>query len=296
MSRVNTISRKTSISLNALFIIYSLICVIPFILIIMVSFTNETSLVINGYSFFPKEFSLDAYKYLWTSGGSIIKAYGVTIFSTVVGTASSVLVIAMFAYPLSRKDFKFKKSFTIFVFLTMIFNGGLVPTYYVYANVLGLKNNLLIYILPHLMSAWYVIIMRTFFTSSVPESLIESARIDGAGEFRTFFKIVMPLALPGLVTVALFNSVTIWNDYMTPMLYITKNILYNLQYAMYSALLSAQYLAENASQMNSAESASLPVETVRMAMCIIAIGPIVLLYPFLQKYFIKGLTVGSVKG
>lgn len=296
LSRVNGISRKASIALNTMFITYSLICIIPFVLVIAVSFTDEKSLLINGYSFFPKKLSLHAYEYLYTTGAAIIRAYGITIFNTIVGTIGSVLVISLFAYPLSRKDFKYKKLFSIFVFITMIFNGGLVPWYFVYSNVLHLKNNLLIYILPHLMSVWYVMIMRTFFSTSVPDSLIESARIDGAGEFRTFFKIVLPISLPGLATVALFNSVTIWNDYWIPLVFITQSKLYNLQYSMYSALLSAQYLAENSDKIAGIDISSVPVETVRMAMCIVAIGPIALVYPFFQKYFVKGLTVGAVKG
>ena len=297
LSRVSTVSKKADFALNFMFVLYSLICIIPFILIVMVSVTEESSLVINGYSFFPKIFSLNAYKYLFRSGGLLLQAYGITIFNTVVGTALSVMVISMFAYPLSRRDFKYRSFFSMFVFITMIFSGGLVPWYYVYSTVLHLKNNILVYILPNLMSAWYVIIMKTFFATTIPESLLEAARIDGAGEFKTFFKIVLPLSLPGLATIALFNSVTIWNDYWVPLVFITKPSLYNLQYSMYIALLNVQYLQENVGRMvGTGVTAQLPVETIRMAMCIIGIGPIILAYPLLQKYFIKGLTLGGVKG
>lgn len=296
MLRINTLSKKASYALNIMFIIYSLVCIIPFLLVLAVSFTDEGSLISNGYKFIPKKISFYAYEYIFKGADALIRAYGITIFSTVVGTVLSLLVISMFAYPLSRKDFKYKKVFAMFVFITMIFNGGLVPWYMTYSKLLHLNNSIFIYIIPNLMSAWYVIIMRTFFVTSIPDAVIESAKIDGAGEFRIFFSIVLKLALPGLATVALFTSVALWNDYWTPLVFIAKDKLYNLQYSMYITMNNAQYLAEHAGDLARGKTASVPLESARMAMCIVAIGPIVAAYPFFQKYFVKGLTVGAVKG
>lgn len=295
MDRLNRINNKASIILHTLFIICTICCIAPFILILSVSLTDETALVTYGYKILPIDFSLYAYEYILKSGESLLRSYGITIFSTVVGTVSALFTIALFAYPLSRKDFKYGKAFSLFVFFTMIFNGGLVPWYYMYSSVFHLKNTLLIYIIPHLMSAWYVIIMKTFFSTTIPDSIIESAKIDGANEFRTFFSIVLPLAKPGLATVALFLSVTIWNDYWIPLVFITKSDLFNVQYAMYSVLQNAQYLAQNVDKIQNASLDSIPLESIRMAMGIIGIGPIILAYPFFQKYFIKGLTVGAIK-
>lgn len=296
---LNDISAKSNVILNFVFIILSIICVAPFFLILGVSLTAEASIMEFGYNFIPKTFDLSSYEFLLKDADYIIRSYGITIFVTVVGTLLSVSVIALFAYPLSRKDFKYRKQFSFFVFFTMIFNGGLIPWYIVYSVVLGMKDNIFVYIVPYLMNAWYVILMRTFFNSSVPESVLESAKLDGAGELRIFFSIVLKLSLPGLATVALFSSINYWNDWWLALIFITDQKLFNLQYSMYTALTSAQYMAENASKMGANASAvfgKTPVETARMAMCIIAIGPILFIYPYFQKYFIKGLTVGAVKG
>jgi putative aldouronate transport system permease protein len=216
-----------------------------------------------------------------------------------LGTALSLLVIALYAYPISRKDFKYRNQFTFFVFFTMIFGGGLVPWYMVCVQLLHLKNTIWAMIFPALMNGWYVLIMRTFFATSIPDSIIESAKIDGAGEWRTFFQIVLPLSLPGLATVALFNTLAFWNDWYLPLMFITKANLYNLQYTMYKMLANIQFLIQSSSAMSGRASEmlkNLPSETSRMAMCILAVGPIIFAYPFFQKYFVKGLTVGAVKG
>lgn len=294
MKALNGINKKTSILLNILFILCTIVCVAPLILILSISLTDETSLMINGYNFIPKKISFYAYEYIMKSADSLLRSYGITIFSTVVGTVSAMLIIAMFAYPLSRKDFKYRNGFSMFVFFTMIFNGGIVPWYYMYSSVFQMKNTLWIYIIPHLMNAWYVIIMKTFFSTTIPDSIIESAKIDGASEFKIFFSIVMPLAKPGLATVALFLCVTIWNDYWIPLVFITKSQFYNIQYSMYAVLQNAQYLAQNVDKIQSTIT-SVPIESIRMAMGIVGIGPIVFAYPLFQNYFVKGLTVGAVK-
>lgn len=296
---IGQISNPANIALNTMFIVYSLICIVPFLLVVSISFTDESTIQLEGYKLFPSKISLYAYNYVLSGAKALIRSYGISIFVTIAGTLASVLITALFAYPLSRKDFKYRKFFSFFVFFTMIFSGGLVPWYMVYTQILGLKNNLFIYIVPSLMNAWYVIILRTFFATSIPESIIEAAKIDGAGESRIFFTIVLRLSLPGLATIGLFSSIGYWNDWYIPLVFITKQQLYNLQYSMYVVLLNAQYLSENASKIVAAGATgtgAIPIETARMALCIISVGPIIFAYPFFQKYFIKGLTVGAVKG
>jgi len=283
---------------NLMFIIYSIACIIPLLLVIGVSFTDEKTITTDGYNFIPKVFSLESYKWVFKSGDAIVRAYGLSIGITIVGTLCSVAIIAMFAYVISRKDFKYRNIFAFIVFFTMILNGGLVPWYMVYTNFLHINNTLLAYIIPNLANAWYVMIMRTFYQTNVPDSIIESSKIDGAGEFRTFIQIVLPLAKAGLATIALFQTLAFWNDWYLPLMLIDNSKLYNLQYILYKTLNAIQYLAQasNITGGSAAILAKLPSETARMAMCVLAIGPIILAYPFFQKYFVKGLTVGAVKG
>jgi putative aldouronate transport system permease protein len=240
-----------------------------------------------------------SYNFVFFHSDQVIRAYVLTILVTAVGSVSSLLVIALLAYPLSRRDFKFRKFFTFFVFFTMLFSGGFVPWYIVCVQLLHLRDTILALILPYLVNAWYVIIMKTFYTLTIPESILESARIDGAGEFKTFFTIVIPLAVPALATIGLFRILTYWNDWWLPLTLINNEKLYNLQYLMYRVELNVQFLKSAMTKMGSSaarEVLEIPSESARMAMCIISIGPIILAYPFLQKYFVKGLTIGAVKG
>lgn len=296
---LSQISARANIILNIIFLLYSIACILPLLLILGVSFSSEKSLVDYGYRLIPVHWSLEAYKYVFKSTTSILRAYGITIYATIAGTVLSVLVTTMFAYPLSRKDFKYRNIFAFIVFFTMIFNGGMIADYMIYVSMLHLKNNLIVYLLPFLLVPWNVILMRTFLSSSIPDSLIEAARIDGAGEFLIFNRVVLPLSLPALATIALFTAISIWNDWYTPLLYITDPKMYNLQYTMYMILTNVSFLKSNVSLMGGEALKllqNLPTQSVRMAMCIISIGPIVFAYPFLQKYFVKGLTVGAVKG
>ncbi len=295
---INQISPRIDRIFSITLFIVCAFCIFPFLLMLSVSFTDEVSIRLNGYSLIPKVFSTYAYQYLLTTSKALLRAYGISIFVTVAGTLLSVMIVTMFAYPLARKDFPFRKQFSFFIFFTMIFSGGLVPWYMVYARLLGLKNTIWIYLIPLLVSAWNVIVMRTFITTSIPESLFEAAKIDGASEMTIFFQVVLPLSLPGLATIGLFTAIHFWNDWYTPLVFITKSDMYNLQYSMYSALRSAQYIAENVDKMASSgvTITKVPVETIRMAMCVVSVGPIIIAYPFVQKYFIKGLTVGAVKG
>lgn len=293
--------RKNKIAdlvINIVCILLSLTCILPLILVLSVSFSSESSIVEHGYKFLPTEISLDAYKYLWSMKDSIISAYGVTILATVIGTLVSVFVIALYAYALSRPNLLGKKFFTFYIFFTMLFSGGLVSWYMICTRLLHIQNTIWALILPYVMNAWYVIIMRTFFNTSVPEALIESARIDGASEFVTLFKIVMPISLPGIFTIALFQTLTYWNDWWLAINLITEPKLYNLQMYLQNLLANIENLKLNADLNTGMLSGmeELPSEGARMALCIVAMGPILVVYPFFQKYFIQGLTVGAVKG
>lgn len=294
----NRISPVSNILLNILFALCAIICIAPILLIIMISLTEEKEILVNGYTFFPQKLSLKAYDYVITAGDVIWRAYGVSIFVTVVGTLLSLMVICLYAYPLSRQSFKYKNFFSFFAYFTMIFGGGLVPWYMVYTQLVNIKNTIWILIVPYLMNAWYMMIMRTFFKTTIHESIIESAKIDGAGEFRTFFVIVLPLCRAGLATIGLFCTLGYWNDWWLPLVFVTDSKLYNVQYLMYQTLNMIQYLASGSAQFaeSSKVLADLPSEGARMAIAVISIGPIIFAYPFFQKYFVKGLTIGAVKG
>lgn len=285
-----------SIILYVIFFLIVVACIYPLLLVIGISFTDESAISEYGFNIIPKEFSLDSYRYIITSKETILRAYGVTIFVTVVGMVMSTLVVALYAYPLSRKDFKYRKILTFVAFFTMLFSGGTVAWYMVSTGVLHLKNSIWAMILPYVMNAWHVIVMRSFYSMSIPGAIIEAAKIDGAGEIQTYFKLVMPLSLPGLATIALFSTLTYWNDWWLPMMFITDPQKYNLQFLLQSMISNIQMLSENSALMGSTNLLSdVPKEGARMALCIIATGPILIVYPFFQKYFIQGLTVGSVK-
>lgn len=284
--------------LNLVFITYSLACLLPLILVFMVSVTDEKALETDGYSFLPAKFSLYAYKYVLSRPEQILRGYGITIFVTIAGTLLSLLLTAMIAYPLSRKTLKYRRQVSFYVYFTMLFNGGLVPWYMLYNNYLHMKNNVLVLIVPYLVGAFNVLILRTFFTTTIPDSIIESAKIDGAGEFTIFFKIIVHLSLPGFATVGLFNTLMYWNDWWLSLLYIDNAKLVNLQYLMLKAMRNLDIMTSSTMvQANVSKAvATMPSETARMAMAIIGIGPIIFAYPFFQRYFIKGLTIGAVKG
>jgi putative aldouronate transport system permease protein len=292
--------KLSQLLLHLFFIVISLACLLPVILVISISFSDENTVVANGFKFFPEKFSLDAYGFLYNQLSQIITAYGVTIFVTVVGTLLSLLLIALYAYPLSRRELRHRNKFALFIFLTMIFNGGLVPWYLVYVNFLHLKDSVWSLIIPLFLQPFFVIIMRTFFQTTIPDSIIESATIDGASEVKIFYKIILPLSLPVLATIGLFNTLNYWNDWFLSLIFITKGNGISLQYLMYKTLLNIQYLTTNenaASQLSKmGVVVNLPSQTLRMAMAVVGMGPIIFAYPFFQKYFVKGLTIGAVKG
>ncbi|AJY73913.1 carbohydrate ABC transporter permease [Paenibacillus beijingensis] len=289
---------RTDLVINLFFILACLACLIPFWLILMVSLTSQDALTKYGYSFWPREFDFVAYRYLLHDAEPILRAFGVSIFVTAVGTIVSLFVTSAMAFSLSRKDFPYRGFLSFYVLITMLFGGGLLPWYLVYTKFLHLQDSLLALIIPGLLGGFNVFIIRTFFTTSIPPSLIDSAQIDGASEYRTYFSIILPLSLPVLATVGLFTIVGYWNDWFTSLVFISNDKLYNLQYFLYNTLMNAQYLQSIADKahIDASSMQVQPLEELRMAMAVIAVLPVALVFPFLQKYFVKGLTIGSVKG
>ncbi|TRZ39529.1 carbohydrate ABC transporter permease [Niallia circulans] len=272
-------------------------CVFPFIYVIIISFTGEESIVRNGFELIPKEWSIDAYRYLWGMKEALFRSYGVTILVTILGTVISVFMITFYAYAISRPQFKYRRFFTFLAFFTMLFSGGLVPTYIVVTQFLHLKNSIWALILPLAMNAFYIIIMRTFFLKSVSESILESARMDGASEWRIFFQIIFPLSLPGIATIALFSTLGYWNDWFTALLYIDNPNLVPLQALLMKIEANLEFMRKNMDVAILQKSLfdTIPQESAKMAMVVIATLPIAVSYPFFQKYFISGLTIGGVK-
>lgn len=294
---VLAVSSLTNLVLNLLLIIACILTLIPVYVIVAASVTSEASLAANGYRLWPEEFSGMAYRFLFSQGSIVMTAYKNTIISTVAGTLLSVVMVALYAYPLSRDNFKFKNFFTFYAFFTMLFSGGLVSYYMVARQVLLLQNSLWALFLPSAFSPFWVIVMRTFYKANVPNEIIEAARIDGAGEWRTFIQIVLPLSVPGLATVALFSAIGIWNNFFNCLLLIDDAQYYSLQFTIYTTLNNIRFLLENADKMQGLVNMSeLPSQTFRMAMAVVTVGPIILAYPFFQRFFVKGLTIGAVKG
>ncbi|MBM7563408.1 carbohydrate ABC transporter permease [Paenibacillus sacheonensis] len=277
--------------------IFALACVFPFLFVMIISFTDEKTLARNGYSLLPEKWSVDAYSYLFKAGDQLLRSYGVTILVTVVGTVISLIMISLFAYAISRKGFKYRNFFSFLAFFTMLFNGGLVPSYIVTTRLLGLENSLWALILPLAVNAFYIMIMRTFFSTMIPDAIVESGKIDGAGEFGIFFRLIVPLALPGLATIALFSTLGYWNDWFNALLYIDDPNLVPLQSMLMRIENSMQFILANSNNTSLGVGVlqSMPQDTSRMAMVVLATGPIVLAYPFFQRYFVQGLTVGAVK-
>jgi putative aldouronate transport system permease protein len=263
-----------------------------------ISISDEGTISQHGYEIIPRMLSLRSYEFVLSDFNQIMRGYMVSIVITAAGTVLGTLITAMIAYPLSRTDFPFRRYFAFFVAFTMLFNGGLVPWYLVYVKMLGVKNTIIPLIMPLLVNGFNVIILRTFISANIHPAIIESAIIDGAGELQIFFRMVLPLSVTGLAAVALLVSLNYWNDWYNALLFIDTKKLFPLQFLMYRVNISIQVLNTSSFIPDAAANARvrLPNETARMAMSILGIGPIVLAYPFLQKYFVRGLTLGSVKG
>ena len=290
-------NKPLSVILNIFFIIMCVICIYPVLMALGASFTSEASLIKDGYRVIPKVFSLDSYKYVFGTSNAILRAYAVTILVTAASVVLGVLVSAMYAYVISRKDFEYRTVFSFISFFTMLFSGGLVASYLVNTKILNLSNTIWALILPGTIGAWNIIVLKSFFQGSVPYEIIESGKLDGADEFKIFFKLVMPISLPGIATIALFIMIDKWNDWLTPMLYITNNKLYTLSFLLQNMMNNIQEMMNNAAESGvTSQMENLPTEGARMALCMVAVAPMLVAYPFFQKYFIQGMTVGSVKG
>ena len=297
--RFNQISTPMNVILNIIFILAALVCVVPVLLVVAISFSAESSITEYGYRFIPKIVSFEGYSYLASQSTMILRALGISLFVTIVGTIIGVLLTTLMGYVLSRTTYKLNNFLTMVVFIPMVFNGGLVSTYAVNTQLLGLKNTVWALILPLCVSSFNVVICRTFFKTTVPESLIESAKMDGASQLKIFFKIVLPISLPVLATIGLFLCFAYWNDWYQSMLYIDDSKLYSLQALLNGILTNIQMLARNAATMGGSAAeiiANMPQEAARMAIVVIIVLPIACAYPYFQKYFISGLTVGAVKG
>lgn len=277
---------------------FALLCFLPFYLVVVSSFEAESNLVREGFTLYLRDFSLESYKMSLKNPENILRAYGVTTTVTVIGTACSLLLCTMTGYVLSRKYFRARNFFSFFFFFTTLFSGGLVPWYIICVRYLNFKNHLYALILPMIFSVWNMIIAKSFM-AGIPDALGESAKIDGANELVIFFKLMLPLSTPLLATLGLFSALAYWNDWYNCMLFVNKEEMYSLQYYLQTVLNSADAIRKAAAMSNGAaviDTSTIPMEGMKMAMTVIAIGPIVLLYPFVQRYFVKGLTIGAVKG
>jgi putative aldouronate transport system permease protein len=274
--------------------IFAVVCLIPFALIVSASFSSERSIMQFGYSLWPREFSLESYRLSLANPGAIGRAYLVTFFTAIAGTVSGVFVNSMTGYVLTRKDFPWRNAFSYFFFFTTLFSGGLVPYYILCVNTLGLKNNLLALILPGMVSVWNMLLVKGFM-SGLPFEITESAKMDGAGDFRIFLQFILPLSKPVLATIGLFTALGLWNDWYNCMLFINNEKLFTLQYFLHRLLQSVRNIRAIMDEVG-VDIPTLPVEAMKMSMTIIVTGPIILLYPFVQRFFIQGLTLGAVKG
>ena len=297
MLRFNRVSPFANAMFSLLFIVIAAVCVLPVIFVIMISITSEKSIGVYGYSFFPKAFSIASYQYVWNMrslvGRSILNSVGITV----VGTCLGVILTATMGYSLSRRTYKFRNFFTWFIFIPMLFRGGTLASYVVNTQVMHLKDTYWALILPICCSTFNIIIMRTFFTTTVPDEMIESGKIDGASQLRIFVQLVLPICLPALATIALFLTFAYWNEWYNASIYLStsRSDLFPLQFVLVSIEQKIQFLINNANYVG-ADAQDLPSETMRMAIVVIAVVPIMFSYPFFQKYYISGLTVGAVKG
>lgn len=285
-------NKKFSILSNVVLIIVSITAVIPFWLLIMASITDEKSAIKNGYRLIPREISFEAYEYLAKKIDLFGKGYAITITVTVIGVVACILITLAFSYMLSRPDLPLRRFFNFYVVFTMLFNGGLVSTYIIYTQVFGIKNTLFAYIVPNLLTnAFYIMMVKNYIQGSIPSELFESARLDGASEFSIFFRIVFPLCKPIIATLGLLVAVTYWNDWQNGVYYIDDQSMYGIQNILNAISTNTRYLMSGGGNVS-----SIPSETARMAAAVVAILPILIVYPFFQNYFVKGITLGAVKG
>ncbi|EGC69471.1 ABC transporter, permease protein [Enterococcus casseliflavus ATCC 12755] len=296
---IRSFNPTVNLIFNIVIGLFAISCVLPFLFVIAISLTSETSLAENGYHFWPQEFSFAAYTYLFSGqmSSKIFQAFGVSIFITVFGTFVNATMTSLYAYVISRSNFPFRRFFTIFALITMLFAPGMVANYLVMVNLIQLKDTIWALILPLALGPFNILVMRTFFKKTVPDSIIESARIDGASEMKIFLSIVLPLAVPGIATISLFAALGYWNDWFNALLYIQKDSLVPLQALLMRIQSNLDYLAKSSGMAAQIQGglAALPSETARMAIVVVATLPIAITYPFFQRYFVGGLTIGGVK-
>lgn len=283
---------------NIIMILLCIFCLAPFLLLVASSITDEATLVRDGYSFIPSKISFDAYKYLFTSSTAIIRGYVITIGVTIIGTLCNISLTTCLAYPLSRKDLPHRGIFAFIIFFTMLFNGGLVPSYIMWSQFFHIKNTFFALIIPNLMmNAFYVIMMRTYFTTNIPDAIIEAARIDGATEWTILRKVVLPMSLPIVATLTLLVGLQYWNDWTNGLYYISKDKYYSIQVLLNRMLQDVQFLMSSSSSAQTGDmTANIPATGIKMAVAVIGALPVLAVYPFFQKYFVKGITIGAVKG
>ena len=292
--------KRFQILAHIILALLSALAVIPFVLMIVSSLTDNNTLVANGYSFWPEKWSIYAYEYIFNTGNSVLHAYGISIVLTIVGTLIALILTTMLSYVISRKGLPGRGVITFLVVFTMLFNGGLVPTYMVYAKIFNVKNTFMALLVPGLlMNGFNIMIMKSYFCTNIPDEILDAAYIDGATEFQAFYKVALPLAKPIVATIALFVGIAYWNDWMNGYIYITKNTdLYSVQNLLNRMMQNIQYLSQNSSNIQQAGVGlnAIPTASVRMAMATVGVLPILVVYPFVQKYFVKGITLGGVKG
>lgn len=289
--------KKLSVSKSVMYAgitVYSALCLLPMLLVLMISITDEDAILRNGYSLFPKKFSLYAYKVIFTGGSQVMQSYTISIFVTLVGTILAVLITAMAGYALANKSVRYRNGLALYFFITMIFSAGIVP-WYLMNRSLGLTNNILALIIPSLLFSPFNLFLVRNFMNGVPDSLRESATIDGANDLAIAFRIYFPLSTPVLATIALFYGLDYWNNWWNAIMLIDDKSLYPLQF-MLLQLKSEISMLNQMTMLAGADDVTLPAESVKMATAVVTIGPIVFFYPYLQKYFVKGLVIGSVKG
>jgi putative aldouronate transport system permease protein len=278
--------------LNVVLILISVACLVPFLVVLSASFSSERALVNEGYALLPKEFNLDAYRYLLVDSSQVLQSYLVSVIVTSIGSVLGLLMMSLAAYSMSRRTFQYRKLLAFYIFFTMLFSGGLVPSYILVTQYLKLKDTLAILIVPYLAVGGWILILRTYFRD-LPEELLDASRIDGCGEWRTFFQVVVPLSTPGLATIGLFAMLAYWNDWFTPLLYIEDSQLYPIQYLLYTIVNNMQFMDLLSQQAGMRVDP--PRIPARMAMVALTVGPILLAYPFVQRYFVRGIRLGSLK-
>ncbi|MEK3863247.1 carbohydrate ABC transporter permease [Paenibacillus sp. FSL H7-0716] len=276
-------------------IFLSVLCIFPFILVVSSSFTEESKILTDGYQFIPTAFSTEAYSILFKYPEQMIQAYIVTIGVTILGTVLGLFLTSMTAYALSRRDFKWRNKFSFFFFFTTLFSGGLVPWYLLMVNYLHMKDTLMALVVPMMLNVFYIIVMKSFM-GSIPEAIVESAKIDGAGDFKIYARLILPLSKPALATIGLFLALAYWNDWYNALLFVSNENLMPLQYYLYKMLGNMDGMRKAMMGAGAVVTTSIPTESLKMAMTVVATGPILLAYPFVQRYFVQGLTIGAVKG